>query len=73
MSGPWLGVDLRDALRHLRREDASLLLLRAAVGFSYEELAAVTRQSVPAVRSRLYRARRELAERLGEDASRATI
>jgi RNA polymerase sigma-70 factor (ECF subfamily) len=63
--GPWLGVEVRDALRGLRKEDASLLLLQASVGLSYEELAAVTKQSVSAVRSRLYRARRELAERLG--------
>ena len=60
-TGPWLGAEIRDALARLRPDDASLLLLQAAVGMSYEELAAVTKQSVPAVRSRLFRARRSLS------------
>lgn len=63
--GPWIGAEIRDALERLKPEDASLLLLQAAIGLSYEELAAVTKQTIPAVRSRLYRARRDLAALLG--------
>lgn len=59
-SAIWLGIDLRDALRRLRAEDRALLLLQAAAGLSYAELAATERQSVAAIRSRLHRARREL-------------
>lgn len=58
------------ALAQLPREDASLLLLQSVAGFTYEELARIERQSVPAVKSRLYRIRRELARRhraLGEE------
>lgn len=59
-SGSWLGIDLRDALQKLSAEDRTLVLLQAAAGLSYEELAAVERKTVGAVRSRLHRARREL-------------
>ncbi|MGH2499239.1 MAG: RNA polymerase sigma factor [Candidatus Limnocylindria bacterium] len=38
-SATWLGVDLRDALAVLRSEDRTLLLLQAAAGLTYEELA----------------------------------
>lgn len=62
--GPWLGAEVRDALRRLKPEDASLLLLQAEVGLTYEELARVTKLSVAAVRSRLYRARRDMAAQL---------
>ena len=51
------------ALAELPRKDASLLLLQAVTGLSYEELAQVEQQTVPAVKSRLYRIRRELARR----------
>lgn len=64
-SAEWLGVDLRDALRTLKPEDRALLLLQAAAGLSYEELAAVERESVGAIRSRLYRARKELRRAFG--------
>lgn len=63
-AGPWLAAEIRDALRRLDARDAALLVMQAEVGLTYEELAAVVRQSVPAVRSRLYRARRELARQL---------
>lgn len=63
-SATWLGVDLRDALRKLKPEDRTLLLLQAAAGFSYEELARVEGQTVGAVRSRLHRARRDLRAQL---------
>jgi RNA polymerase sigma-70 factor (ECF subfamily) len=55
------------ALRRLRPEDAALVLMQAAGGFSYEELAAIERKSVGSIRSRLFRARRELAQRYDEE------
>jgi len=55
------------ALRRLRPDDAALVLMQAASGFSYEELAAIHRISVSAIRSRLFRARRELANRYDEE------
>lgn len=63
-SAQWLGVDLRDALARLNPEDRALVLLQAAVGLTYEELAAVERRSVAAVRSRLHRARVQLRRAL---------
>ena len=60
----WPERDLEDALRSLKPEDATLVLLQAAVGLTYEELAAVQHQSVGAVRSRLYRARAQLRRAL---------
>jgi RNA polymerase sigma-70 factor (ECF subfamily) len=51
------------ALAELPRKDASLLLLQAVAGLTYEELARIEQQSVAAVKSRLYRIRRELAKR----------
>ena len=62
MSGP-----LERALRRLRPDDAGLLLMRAAGGLSYDELAAIERTSAAAIRSRLFRARRELARRYDEE------
>jgi RNA polymerase sigma-70 factor (ECF subfamily) len=60
----WPESDLQDALRTLKPEDATLVLLQATAGLTYEELAAVQRQSVAAVRSRLYRARAQLRRAL---------
>ena len=57
-----VGGPLGRALKRLRAEDASLVLLQAAGGFSYEELAAIEKASVAAIRSRLHRARRALAK-----------
>lgn len=62
VSGP-----LGRALRRLRPEDATLVLLQAAGGFSYEELAEIERRSVASIRSRLFRARRELARRYEDE------
>ena len=62
VSGP-----LERALRRLRPDDAGLLLMRAAGGLSYDELAAIERTSAAAIRSRLFRARRELARRYDEE------
>ena len=57
-----VGGPLGRALRRLRPEDASLVLLQGAGGFSYEELARIERTSVGAIRSRLHRARTKLAQ-----------
>jgi RNA polymerase sigma-70 factor, ECF subfamily len=63
----WVEGELRDALRRLKPEDATLVMLQAAGGFTYEELAALQKQSVPAIRSRLYRARAALRQALYRD------
>jgi len=62
ISGP-----LGRALRRLRPEDAALVMMQAAGGFSYEELAAIEGKSVGSIRSRLFRARRELVRRYDEE------
>ena len=51
------------ALATLRPADRALVLLQAAAGLSYEEIAAIERTTVSAVRSRLFRARRTLRQR----------
>lgn len=56
-----VGGPLGRALKRLRPDDAALVMLQAAGGFSYEELARIERTSVAAIRSRLHRARRALA------------
>lgn len=61
-----VGGPLGRALRKLRPEDATLVMLQGAAGVTYEELAAIEGTSVGAVRSRLFRARQRLA-RLYED------
>jgi len=63
----WVEGDLRDALRSLKPQDATLVMLQAAGGLSYEELAAIRKQSVGAIRSRLFRARAQLRRALYED------
>jgi RNA polymerase sigma-70 factor (ECF subfamily) len=55
------------ALRRLRPADAALVLMQAAAGFSYEELAAIEGKSVSSIRSRLFRARRELARHYDDE------
>ena len=55
------------ALRKLRPADAALVLMPAAGGFTYEELAAIDGKSVGSIRSRLFRARRELAQRYDDE------
>lgn len=55
------------ALHMLRPADAALVLMQAAAGFSYEELAAIEGKSVASIRSRLFRARRELAKRYDDE------
>lgn len=60
----WPDRDLDDAIRTLKPEDAALVLLQAAGGLTYEELASLQGQSVAAIRSRLYRARAQLRRAL---------
>lgn len=71
VSGPAVTLTVRGplerALRHLRHEDAALLVMQSVVGMTYEELAQVQRTSVGAIRARLFRARRELARRYEEE------
>ena len=61
-----VGGPLARALAKLRPEDATLVMLQAAAGLSYEELARIDGKSVGSIRSRLFRARQQLA-RLYED------
>jgi DNA-directed RNA polymerase specialized sigma24 family protein len=60
----WVEGELRDALTRLKPDDAALVMMQAAGGFSYDELALIRRQSVSAIRSRLFRARSELRRAL---------
>ena len=53
-------------IKRLRAADREVLLLRAAGELSLDEIAAVTRTSVAAVKMRLHRARARLAELLKE-------
>lgn len=48
--------DLRNAILHLRPRDRAVVTLHYFLDLPLEEVAAVTRQSVAAVRSQLYRA-----------------
>lgn len=52
------------ALAELRTEYREVLLLREFEGLTYEEIAVVTGDSGSSVKSRLFKARRALAERL---------
>jgi len=55
---------VHEALSELRREYREVLLLREFEGLTYEEIAAVTGDSGSSVKSRLFKARKALAERL---------
>jgi RNA polymerase sigma-70 factor, ECF subfamily len=55
-----------DALAALPFPQRAVVVLHHFEGLSYAEVAEVTRSSVPAVRSHLYRARRTLGKRLEE-------
>jgi RNA polymerase sigma factor (sigma-70 family) len=55
---------LREALARLAPEDREAFLLREIAGLSYSEIAAATDSTIPAVRSRIYRARQALREML---------
>jgi RNA polymerase sigma-70 factor (ECF subfamily) len=62
-----LAVDaVTDALVSLPFAQRAVIVLHHFEGLSYAQVAAVTRSTVPAVRSHLYRARRTLGTRLEE-------
>jgi RNA polymerase sigma-70 factor, ECF subfamily len=56
--------DLKAALTHLAVEQREALLLVAAQGFSYEEAAEICGTRIGTIKSRVHRARAELAELL---------
>jgi RNA polymerase sigma-70 factor (ECF subfamily) len=59
-------------LQSLKPEYREVIVLREYQNLSYEEIAAVTRSTISAVKSRLFKARRKLARVMGplwEDAS----
>jgi RNA polymerase sigma-70 factor, ECF subfamily len=56
----WQVEDLTRAIRRLTPEQRAPLVLRELQGCSYEEIAEVLDLSIPAVKSRLHRARLEL-------------
>ena len=56
--------DLRAALTHLAVEQREALLLVAAQGFSYEEAAEICGTRIGTIKSRVHRARAELADLL---------
>lgn len=63
---------LTEAIKHLRREEAEVLLLFAIAGFSYAEIASVLGIAEGTVRSRLNRTRsklRNLIDQVGESIS----
>lgn len=60
-------VDFRKALDQLKDEQREALLLIGASGFSYEEAAEMCGVAVGTVKSRVNRARAQLAELLGHD------
>jgi RNA polymerase sigma-70 factor (ECF subfamily) len=55
-----------DALAALPFAQRTVVVLHHFEGLSYAEVAEVTRSSIPAVRSHLYRARRTLGVKLEE-------
>jgi RNA polymerase sigma-70 factor (ECF subfamily) len=55
--------DVRELLQHLRTRDRAAVVLRYWYDMSYEEIAQALSLTVSAVKSRLHRARREMADR----------
>jgi RNA polymerase sigma-70 factor (ECF subfamily) len=55
-------VRLQQALRELAASDREILILREYQGLTYSELAEALETSVPAVKSRLFRARENLRQ-----------
>ena len=53
-------------LESLNPEYREVLILREYQNFSYEEIAAVTRSTLSAVKSRLFKARRKLVSLMGQ-------
>lgn len=61
-------ADLREALALIPADEREAFLLREIGGLGYAEIAASTNSSVPAVRSRIYRARLALRDMLNPPA-----
>jgi RNA polymerase sigma factor (sigma-70 family) len=61
------GISIHRALHQLHRTDREVLILRELLELSYEEVAGALRLPVGTVRSRLHKARKNLAERLGAE------
>lgn len=59
------GQLVRDALQQLAEEFRQPLILKEIDGLAYEEIATILNIPIGTVRSRIFRARRELTERLG--------
>ena len=57
-------ASLREALALIPAEDREAFLLREIAGLGYAEIAAMTSSTVPAIRSRIYRARLALRDML---------
>ena len=57
-------VAMRNALSQLEKKDRNILILREMLDFNYEEIARALRLKVGTVKSRLFKARKHLAERL---------
>lgn len=64
MMSKQLGVVLNDAVEALAPELRTALTLREIDGLAYEEIAAITGCPIGTVRSRLFRARESIAQRL---------
>lgn len=62
--GQELSVVVADALRRLADLDRDVFLMREVSGLSYDEIAEACELTLPAVRSRLHRARQELRQLL---------
>jgi RNA polymerase sigma-70 factor (ECF subfamily) len=60
-----LGAALREALASLPAIDRDVFLMRESAGLGYEEIAAICGLTPDAVRSRIFRARVALRDRLG--------
>lgn len=71
VAGHVVGPEVARALRELRVEFRAVILLVDAEGMTYEEAAAVLQCPVGTVRSRLFRARRQLAGALRDYAIRS--
>lgn len=64
LEGKELQELLQQALRSLPEEYRTALVLREIEGYSYEEIAAITKSSLGTVKSRLNRARQALREKI---------
>ena len=60
-------LDFKKAFQYLSDDQKEVLVLVGAAGFSYEEAAAITNCAVGTVKSRVNRARNQLAGMLGLD------